>query len=429
MKLQRFEVSETPHLIIECYSVLDITGGREGEVAIKSYGAEEDLAVERDGAEFTITTHSRCKVGCPQDTVLTLRAVHGDLRLRRVYGPITAETLSGDTALIDVGPTTVVSASGDVRIRSANGDVTLENVSGDVRIRGVNGFLQLGNASGDLSVRGIQGQLEADNVSGDFSARGVLGRVSCRSVSGDLSVAYLEGGLDASISGDASLKTDFTAGRDYRITASGDVTARFPASASARFQVTASGNIHHKVEWSDLGEDTGSTLTGRIGDGEANVEITSRGSVTLRSKEDAKEFIFGFEPEEAEFDVELESMAEELERSIQAHMAQMDRLNAQIEAELSRIDDTTIQRKVQEAARKAERAAERARLKAEKAQRRWERMGAQRPVRPASARRPTAPRPPSDPVSEEERLMILRMVQEGKISSDEAARLLEALEG
>jgi hypothetical protein len=43
---------------------------------------------------------------------------------------------------------------------------------------------------------------------------------------------------------------------------------------------------------------------------------------------------------------------------------------------------------------------------------------------------PTAPRPPkpqAPPVSEEERLMILRMVSEGKISVEQAEQLLAAL--
>ena len=41
---------------------------------------------------------------------------------------------------------------------------------------------------------------------------------------------------------------------------------------------------------------------------------------------------------------------------------------------------------------------------------------------------PKPPRPPVEPVSEEERLVILRMVQENKISIEEAERLLAALE-
>jgi DUF4097 and DUF4098 domain-containing protein YvlB len=424
MKLQRFEVSDTPRLTVLCNSDLDVNGGREREVAIKVYGSEEDVEVDQQDEQLIIKSRARCKIGCPQGTALTLEAVHGDVRIRRIDGPITAGDLHGDSQLKDVGPATIASTSGDLRVRSANGDLELRNASGDVLVRGVNGDLRLGDVSGGLSARDVKGTLSCDSASGDLSVRGIEGHVFCKSVSGDLSAAYLEGGLEAVVSGDSSLKTDFTPGCDYRVSASGNVSLKFPTNANARFQITASGNIHHKVEWSEIVEASGKALTGRVGDGEANVEITASGNVTLRSRAEAKEFIFGFEPEDVELDLELESMAEELERSIQVHMAQMETLNAQIEAELSRIDDAAIQRKVQAATRKAEHAAERARLKADRAQRRWQRMGAQRPT-PATPPR----RPKTDPVTEDERLMILRMVQEGKISTDEAARILEAMEG
>ena len=42
---------------------------------------------------------------------------------------------------------------------------------------------------------------------------------------------------------------------------------------------------------------------------------------------------------------------------------------------------------------------------------------------------PLRPEPESKPVSDEERLMVLRMVQEKKISVEEAEKLLKALEG
>ena len=41
---------------------------------------------------------------------------------------------------------------------------------------------------------------------------------------------------------------------------------------------------------------------------------------------------------------------------------------------------------------------------------------------------PTPPAPPAPPVSEEERMMILRMLEQKKISLEEADRLLAALE-
>ena len=67
--------------------------------------------------------------------------------------------------------------------------------------------------------------------------------------------------------------------------------------------------------------------------------------------------------------------------------------------------------------RNAEREAERARLRKERAERRWKRVSGQRAT------------PPKPPVSDEERMRVLRMVEEGKIAPEQAAELLAALEG
>ena len=99
----------------------------------------------------------------------------------------------------------------------------------------------------------------------------------------------------------------------------------------------------------------------------------------------------------------------------------------------------------------AERAAEKAQRDFEKAQRKsargasfgwsWgdDRAGTGRsrmgfhpptpPTPPGAPRPPTPPNPVNEPVSDNERLMILRMVETKQITVDEAERLLSALEG
>jgi len=99
------------------------------------------------------------------------------------------------------------------------------------------------------------------------------------------------------------------------------------------------------------------------------------------------------------------------------------------------------QQQAEAARRRAEKEAERAQRIAEAAQRRaeainrrgWPFRGDPRqppqPPRPPVPPRPFTPAPPpADPVSDEERMMILRMVEQGKISVADAEKLLAALE-
>ncbi len=81
------------------------------------------------------------------------------------------------------------------------------------------------------------------------------------------------------------------------------------------------------------------------------------------------------------------------------------------------LDDLSAKDPLRESIEEVARAAERARLRAERAERRWRR---------ASGRRP---RPRREPAVDEERLRVLRLVEQGKITPGQAADLLAALEG
>jgi hypothetical protein len=97
------------------------------------------------------------------------------------------------------------------------------------------------------------------------------------------------------------------------------------------------------------------------------------------------------------------------------------RMATHLEESLGRVDGERVRYRVDRAAeqarRRAEQAAESARMRAERAERRWQR---------ASGRRPTPKKPQA---TDEERLRVLRMVEEGRITPEEASELLVALEG
>jgi hypothetical protein len=76
-----------------------------------------------------------------------------------------------------------------------------------------------------------------------------------------------------------------------------------------------------------------------------------------------------------------------------------------------------VDRATEQARRHAEQAAEQARMRAERAERRWRR---------ASGRRPA---PKKQEATDEERLRVLRMVEGGKITPEQASELLVAIEG
>jgi hypothetical protein len=108
----------------------------------------------------------------------------------------------------------------------------------------------------------------------------------------------------------------------------------------------------------------------------------------------------------------------EMETRLEESLGRIDSEQIHLQVERAREQALrTAGRAAERARQTAEREAERARLRAERAERRWQR---------ASGRRP---RPKREPVTDEERMRVLRMVEEGRLSPEQAADLLAALEG
>ena len=409
MAEQIFDTSPAPHLTVEmCGGDLSITAADAPRVLVNL--SRDGDEVQREGETLRVRAGGDCKITCPPDASITIEQVGGDLSARGLQGTLAVQSIGGDVSL---------RGAGVVTLRSAAGDVSASDIGGDLRIEA---------ARGDVEIRRVAGQFIASNVGGSLSAQAV-GR-----------------GFDISTAGDMSLEVDIQAGETYRARAGCDLTLRVPRDASARFRLSAGGEIGRRIELSDW-QGNAHTGQGVVGKGEAEVELMAGGDLMLlpsRARHD-DDFGFNFDAIDSQIEAKMEQFERELDIKMANLSEQIARMaavgTADLEARLSRATTGRATRHAERAAeharRQAERAAERARRHAERAAERARRQAERGsrwhaahvsvdiPPRPA---RPSAPPKPAAPITEAERLMILRMLEQRKISVEEAGRLLDALE-
>lgn len=370
---QTIETSATPHITItECLGNLVVLGSEERRITLRLRNGADDVTLEREGETLTLVARAGCRLTCPPGTTLTVRTVTGNLRVEGVESTVAIGTVHGNVDLRGVGPTTLEQVFSNLNVRKVAGNLEAQITRGNARLRRVEGPLSLGQVDGNLVAEGLQGGLAAEQVRGNVR-----------------------------------LGPPFSPGLTYRLSANGNLTVRLPADASLRLALRAAGRVRSRVPGLVLEKAEGETR-GILGAGEASLEAQVGGNVYLRPVE-------GFE---FDFMADLEGLGAQIEAHIAEAMAELD---TRLEESLSRIDSEGIRHRVERAAervrRQAEREAERARLRAERAERRWRR---------ASGRRP---RPRREPVTDEERMRVLRLVEQGKITPEQAADLLAALEG
>jgi hypothetical protein len=300
-------------------------------------------------------------------------------------------------------------------------------VGGNARVRDVEGACTLEHVNGNLRVRDVDGDLQTETVRGNARVDDVRGQCVVKKVGGNLTFGEVQGGVTAKVGGNARVKPPFAPGTSYQIKAGGNLDIHIPENASLSLALRAGGGVHTKIAGLTL-EKADSKMTGTLGNGEASLEAKAGGSISLRGGGTADG-----PPGEFEFDMDFMDDLENIGPMVEARVGEaMDKLQVRLEQGLGQIDSEKLRIKMERAAEKSARAAERAaeevrraaereaqkaRMRAERSQRRWERASGQK----------SRPRP--EPVSAEEQLRVLRMVEQGKITPDQAADLLEAMKG
>jgi len=335
-------------------------------------------------------------------------------------------------------------------VRGVHGGVDGRIVGGDARLADV-GPVTLGAVGRMLDAAGVAGALDVGTVGGHARVAGVGGDARLRTVGGSVRLADVQGDVEATAGGSAKVIQTPRAGGTYRVTAGGSVRWLSPDAPSAALSAVAGGRV--RVEVSGAAHATGAP-GGRhevvLGDGGATIELTAGGSVRFGSGSGEEGWDVGPDGERLgdmaeRFGVQIEGIAELVGQRIDATigglpemLAQRGLSGEQIERIAERLQHVgeraaeQVERKLRRMSEQAERLGERAERMAERHRHRgggaygW----TARPMAPAAPEPPRAPGRPAQPgAGAEEVMAILRMVEGGKISAEEAERLIAALGG
>ena len=327
---------------------------------------EDELSLQHTNDEVTFSCTDDVSLRIPRDASLAIERVGGDMALRGVVGSVQIREIDNDLSMRDVG------------------SVAIDTVKADFSLRGAKGNLHVKSVGGDVSVRDVEGNIIFDSVSDDMALRGARGNVKVNV--GEDMVVYLEPKADGA----------------YSITAGDDILLVLKPNANVSLSMQGD---EIEVDWP--GVENQEDVTERalvLGDGSAKISLNAGGDIRVTNNADAGNSAEDF-GNFAGMNFDWSGFGERISRKVEQATAQ--------------------------AAKRAEEAARRVERHAERHARRWGRNIKAGPwnweVGPKGV--PTPPSPPSEPVAEEERMAILKMLSEKKITAEQAEQLLNALEG
>ena len=290
---------------------------------------------------------------------------------------------------------------GDASIRGLIGVIELKEIGGDLSMRDVNS-VAIDSVHADFSLRGAKGSLSIRKADSDVSIRDVDGSVALDSVSDDLALREVRGNITANVGEDVVMYLNPQSGNAYSVTAGDDILLVMPPKANATLTLSAD---EIDIEWDGIENDEDATSrVVTFGNGSSVFTLSAGGDIRVSNRSDAGDSAEDF-GNFAGMGMDWSGFGERISRRVEQATARA-------------------QRKAEEAARRAEhnvREAERRtrRFKGGLEIGRWNWDFSPKGV----------PMPSKPGVSDEERIAILKMLQEKKITAEQAEQLLSALEG
>ncbi len=356
---------------------LSLVGWDNSEVLIKA--DEDKIHYQQSDDQFTLSCDGDLSLRVPNAADLLIQSVGGDAVIRSVMGKLEIDEIHGNLSLREVYSVSIGAIQSDFSLRGAQGDVYVKSVGGDASLRDVNGSLTIDSVADDLAVRGVGGNLKVD------------------------------------VDEDVVVHLDPKPGQEYSVVAGDDILLVLPPEANAT--LTLRGD-EINVDWPGIQPEDSLSRVVTLGDGSAQIRLDAGGNLVITSRADAAETA----DEYGNFAGMMFDWGN-WGREIGEHWGNYGRELGERMSRRAQEAAERAARKAEEAARRMERHAERRmrhgphmRGKVEVGRWNWD-FPSGRPVKPAA------------PVSDEERMTILRMLAEKKITAEEAEKLLSALEG
>jgi hypothetical protein len=393
-----------PIIHIKAYGGVKIEGVDETQVQCEIDAPQLATLIEENDHVY-LTANSSCNVTVPMASAIEIEKGMGSISVHNIQGRVTIEKVLGNLVMDGIDSARVEKIGGNCAVRNASGEIYLEKVGGNLIVDKV-GSLICEKVGGVCKAKHVAGDFKVDKVGGGFKAEHFAGLTSVSRVGGDFSAADLALGDDLHAGGDIRI-AGLGFGGDVDLSAGGDVMLSLADSVEgARMDLNA-GAYHIRIIHDD---DDVSVESKRyeyeFGDAKVDVVIAAGGKILIGETIDAE--VGGIGDLSGFFSYEESALNEMIKERVDSATR---RAEAKIKAAEIRLEQ--IQDKVEK---------DRGfKLNIE--------LDDLKKVKPLTPVPPVTRKAGKKGASDEERLMILKMLQDKRITVDEAESLFKALEG
>lgn len=381
---------------------LQIKGWMRSEIFVRSDEEQSELVEKEDG--ILLRTATDCVLRVPRAARLQIGQVNGNLRLKYL-----------------------------------DADLRVEHVGGSLVCRSI-ANLSIGALNGSLMVKDVLGSITCQSVRGSVIARHVEGDMVLEQVGGNLDGRNLSASLQATVGGFSRVQWNVFNGHGVSLKAGGSIHCEISDVLQPQLNLRSGAQEIHLIQMGEKKHLAEANWQMTIGEGLFPLDLQAEGKIVFIVRqailEEEEELDAIFEEVDhisewvwRQFQTQIDAFQEQMDRFAE----QMGKLGVAVTATVETLEPLKFvvrdpSARLQEKMRRAQ---ERMEQKLAEAQRRSEqkaKLGFIEKIGFGRKREPTAGKGATQSVSEE-RLFILKMLEQKKITVTEAEALLAALEG
>lgn len=401
---------DDPVIHLKAYSGVQITGVESTEVVCEIHAPQLATLIEDDGHVY-VTVNSSCRLTVPVSSSIEIEKGMGTAKISNIHNKIMVEKVLGNLILNDIGQAIIEKVGGNFSVHKAQGEVTVDKVAGSLTVDDVGAF-HCEKVGGSCRVKAVHGDFSLEKAGGSFKGQTVAGATVVSKLGGSFTASAIN--LEGILKVGGSIKLyDCDFKEDLNLHAGGDIEIminELQENLSLECR-SGSGDIAIKLRNDDIRVEDHS-YNYQIGEADTKLSLAAGGAIRLLDHVEEMHDVVGDLSDHFDFE----------------------------ESPLSEM----IQERVQSATRRAEAKIKAAEIRLEQMQEHVSQMrGFDVDVKipefdydyemPPHVTYPQHVPPVTKPVgkkgaSDEERLMILKMLQDKKITVEEAETLFQALE-
>lgn len=392
-----------PVVHIKAYSGLKIEGVDETQVQCEIDAPQLATLIEENGHIY-LTANSSCHVTVPMASSIDIEKGMGSVSIHNIQGSVQIEKALGNLVVDGVDSVRVEKIGGNCAVRNATGEIYLEKVGGNLIVSQV-GSLYCEKVGGVCKAKTIAGDFKVDKVGGGFKAEQIAGLTGVNRVGGDFKAVDLSLNEDVHAGGNIRIAR-LNLKNDVSLAAGGDVVLSLDESLpGARINLNSGGNHIRIVHGDDDLSVDAKKYEYEFGDPQFMLDIAAGGKILIGEQIDSDEALVGdlsgfFSYEESALNELIKERVDSATRRAEAKIKAAEIRLEQIRDNVEKTRGIKISVDLDD----------------------LKKVKAAAPVPPVTRKAG------KKGASDEERLMILKMLQDKRITVDEAETLFKALE-